>query len=81
MDRRFGFESLLRDIQGLKLNVARRRGSAARQVTARVWSLSRRRCVVADYLNKFQVCFPNGSRRLIQSIVIVRNMKFVPHGV
>jgi len=40
-------------------------------------SLSRRRCVVVDYLNEFEIYLPNGSRGPLDNIVVVRNMKFV----
>ena len=40
-------------------------------------SLSRRRCVVVDYVNKFEICRPNEFRRPIKNIVMVRNMRFV----
>jgi hypothetical protein len=40
-------------------------------------SLSQRRCVVVDHLNKFETYLPNGSRRPIRNIVMVRNMRFV----
>jgi len=35
-------------------------------------SLSRRRCVVVDYLNKFEIYLGNGSRGNLHNIVVVR---------
>jgi len=43
--------------------------------------LSRRRCVVVNYLNKFEIYLANGSRGPIKNIVIVRNMRFVSQGL
>jgi len=40
-------------------------------------SLSRRRCVIVDYLNKFEIYLPNESRGPLHNIVVVRNMRFV----
>jgi len=38
-------------------------------------SLSRRRSVVVDYLNKFKIYFPIGSCGPLHNIVVVRNMR------
>jgi len=39
--------------------------------------LSQRRCVVVNYLNKFETYLANGSRGPLHNIVVVRNMRFV----
>jgi len=40
-------------------------------------SLSWRRRVVVDYLNKFEIYLPNWSRGPLHNVVVVRNMRFV----
>jgi hypothetical protein len=74
MDKHFGFASPLVDIQGWKSNESR---VAHGNVVLQNKSLSRRRCVVVDYLNKFEIYLPNESRGPLHNIVVVRNMRFV----
>jgi len=38
--------------------------------------ISRRRCVVVNYLNKFEIYLPSWSRGPIKNIVMVQNMRF-----
>jgi len=40
-------------------------------------SLSRRRCIVVDYLNKFEIYLPIWSRGPLHKIVVVRNIRFI----